>query len=84
MTTKSRFDIQSREFMCAIIWNPSGFYVVDRFPNDAKMNSAYSVTNILIPLLSSLGFVTMLSVDGVSVRRDHIFKKHHDSSPVTR
>jgi hypothetical protein len=36
--------------MFTIIWNPIGFYVVDRFPNDTKMNSDYFVTNILISL----------------------------------
>jgi hypothetical protein len=36
--------------MSTVIWNPTGFYVVDRLPNDAKMNSAYFVTNILTPL----------------------------------
>jgi hypothetical protein len=36
--------------MFAIIWNPSGFYAVDRFRNHAKMNSAYFVTNMPIPL----------------------------------
>jgi hypothetical protein len=36
--------------MFTIIWNPSGFYVVDRLLNHAKMNDAYFVTNILIPL----------------------------------
>jgi hypothetical protein len=36
--------------MFTIIWNSSGFYVVDRFLNDTKMNSAYFVTNLLIQL----------------------------------
>jgi hypothetical protein len=36
--------------MFTIIWNPIGFYVVDRLPNDTKMNSDYFVTNILISL----------------------------------
>jgi hypothetical protein len=36
--------------MLTIIWNPRGFYVVDRLPNDMKMNSAYFVTNVLILL----------------------------------
>jgi hypothetical protein len=36
--------------MFTIIWNPTGFYVVYRLPNDTKMNSAYFVTNILTPL----------------------------------
>jgi transposase len=49
MATKSRLDIQSKEFMFTIIWNPSGFYVVDRLPNDTKMSSGYFVTNILTP-----------------------------------
>jgi hypothetical protein len=30
--------------------DPSGFYVVDRLPNDTKMNSGYFVTKILIRL----------------------------------
>jgi hypothetical protein len=33
-----------------MIWNSSGFSVVDRLLNDAKMNNAYFVTNVLIPL----------------------------------
>jgi hypothetical protein len=36
--------------MFTIMWNLSGFYVVDRLSNDTKMNSDYFVTNILIPL----------------------------------
>jgi hypothetical protein len=47
---KPRLDIQSTKFMFTIIWNPSGFYVVDRLPNHSKMNNAYFMTNILIPL----------------------------------
>jgi hypothetical protein len=52
VVTKSRIDIQSKKFMFIIIWNPSGFYIVDRFPNDTKMNSAYFMINILIRLIS--------------------------------
>jgi hypothetical protein len=47
---KSRQQIQSEKFMFTIIWNPTGFYVFDRFPNDSKMNSNYFVTNIFISL----------------------------------
>jgi hypothetical protein len=50
MATKPRQQIQSKKFMFTIIWNPTGFYVVDRLPNDTKMNSDYFVTNILISL----------------------------------
>jgi hypothetical protein len=50
VATKSRQQIQSKKFMFTIIWNPTEFYVVDRFPNDTKMNSAYFVTNIHTPL----------------------------------
>jgi hypothetical protein len=32
------------------MWNPSGFYVIDKLSNDAKMNSDYFVTEVLIPL----------------------------------
>jgi histone-lysine N-methyltransferase SETMAR len=47
---KPRHDIQSKKTIFLIIWNPSGFYIVDRFPNHAKMNSADFVTNLLIPV----------------------------------
>jgi hypothetical protein len=36
--------------MFPIIWNPSGFFVVDILSNDIKMNGAYFVTNIFILL----------------------------------
>jgi hypothetical protein len=48
---KPRLDIQSKKFMLTIIWNPSSFHVVDRLPNDIKINSAYFVTNVLILLI---------------------------------
>jgi hypothetical protein len=50
VATKTRLDIQSKEFMLTIIWTTTGFYIVDRLPNDNKMNSAYLMTYILPPL----------------------------------
>jgi hypothetical protein len=50
LVTKPRHDIQSRVFMFTIIWNPNNFYIIDRLPNHNKMNSAYFVTNMLIPI----------------------------------
>jgi hypothetical protein len=50
VVTKSRLDIQSKEFMFIIMWNLSSFYVIDRLPNDTKMNSGYFKTNIHISL----------------------------------
>jgi hypothetical protein len=50
ITTKSRQQIQSKKCLVTIIWNPTGFYVVDRLPNDTKMNNADYITNILTPL----------------------------------
>jgi hypothetical protein len=47
--TKLRHDIQSKTIMFTIMWNPSGFHVVNTLPNDPKMNSDYFMTNILIP-----------------------------------
>jgi hypothetical protein len=35
--------------MFTIIWNLHSFHVVDKFPNDAKMNRDYFVTKILSP-----------------------------------
>jgi hypothetical protein len=46
--TKPRQQIQNKKFMFTIIGNPTGFYIVDRFPNDTKMNSDYFMTNIFI------------------------------------
>jgi hypothetical protein len=48
VATKPRQQIQSKKFMFTIIWNPTGFYVIDRLPNDTKMNSDYFVTSTLI------------------------------------
>jgi hypothetical protein len=50
VATKSRQQIQNKKFMFTIIWNLSGFYVVDRVSNDTKLNSDYFVRNILTPL----------------------------------
>jgi histone-lysine N-methyltransferase SETMAR len=50
MWSQNRDMLFRAKFMFTIIWNPSGFYVIDRLPNDTKMNSAYFVTNILIPI----------------------------------
>jgi hypothetical protein len=50
MATKSRQQIQNKKFMLTIIWNPIRFYVVDRLPNNTKLNSAYFMTNVLTPL----------------------------------
>jgi hypothetical protein len=33
--------------MFTIMWNSTGFYIVDKLPNDAKMKIVYFVTNIL-------------------------------------
>jgi hypothetical protein len=40
--------------MFTIIWNPHGFYVVDKLLNDTKMNSDYFVTKILGPLKQAI------------------------------
>jgi hypothetical protein len=45
--------------MFTIIWNPRGFYVIDRFLNDFKMNREYFVTNILI-LLTCVYIIALL------------------------
>jgi hypothetical protein len=49
--TKSTLTIQGKKFMVTLIWNPGGFYAVDRVPDDIKMRSAYFVTNVFIPLI---------------------------------
>jgi hypothetical protein len=48
MITKPRLDIQNKKVMFMIIWNPSSFYVINRLPNNTKMNSDYFVTSALI------------------------------------
>jgi hypothetical protein len=37
--TKPRLDLQRQKIIFTIIWNPSGFCVVDRLPNDTKMTA---------------------------------------------
>jgi hypothetical protein len=50
MATKARRQIQSKNSMFPILCNPTRFYVFDRLPNDTKMNNAYFLTKVLIPL----------------------------------
>jgi hypothetical protein len=50
VVTRPRLDIHSKKLMFTIMCNPSGFYVVDRFPNDVKVNIDYFLMNILILL----------------------------------
>jgi hypothetical protein len=52
--TKPRLAIQNKKVMFTIIWNPNGFSVVDRFPNDIKTNGDCFVTNTLIPLQQAI------------------------------
>jgi hypothetical protein len=46
MITRQKLDVQSETFMFTIKWNPNGFYVVDRLPDDTKMNRDYFATKI--------------------------------------
>jgi hypothetical protein len=59
----------------SIIWNHSGFYVVDTLPNDTKMNNAYFVTNVLIPLEEAIFFHGR-----VRYERGHVI--HLDNCPI--
>jgi hypothetical protein len=52
--TKPKHQIRSKNIMFTILWNQTGFYAVDRLPNDTKMNSAYFVTNILTPIQQAI------------------------------
>jgi hypothetical protein len=52
--TKPKHQIQSKNFMFTILWSPAGFRVVDRLPNDTKMNRAYFATNVLTPLQQAI------------------------------
>jgi hypothetical protein len=54
VVTKPRLDIQSKKSMFEIMWNPSNFYIVDRLPNDTKMNSDHFVTNAVILLKQAI------------------------------
>jgi hypothetical protein len=54
LVTKPKLNIQSKIVMFTIMWNPTGFHVVDQLPNQKKMNGHYFVTNILTPLEKSI------------------------------
>jgi hypothetical protein len=72
---KPRQQIQNKKYMFTIIWNLTGFSVVDKLPNDTKMNSDYFMTNILISLEQMIFLCRrtphekglMVSVDNCSV-----------------
>jgi hypothetical protein len=80
VVTKPRLNSQSKKFMFTIVWSPSGFYVIDRFPNDAKVNSTYLVTNLFVSLEQTIflrGRAThekrlAIHVDNCSVHRSRV------------
>jgi hypothetical protein len=89
VATKPRTEIQSKKFMFTIMWNPSGFYVIDRLPSGAKLNAFYYTTNILTPLQHCFfpkgrkphGKRLVVHVDNCSVHRSRItelFMESHD------
>jgi hypothetical protein len=47
VATKSRHDIHTKKCVFTVIWNPLGFYVIEKFLTGTKMNSDYFITNIL-------------------------------------
>jgi hypothetical protein len=47
VVTKPRTEIQSKKSMFSIMWNPLGFYVIDRLPTGDKINNSYYITHIL-------------------------------------
>jgi histone-lysine N-methyltransferase SETMAR len=50
VATIPRTDIATKKFMYTIMWNPSGFHVIDKLPLGAKMNSGHYTANVLQPL----------------------------------
>jgi hypothetical protein len=82
VVTKPGHDIQGKMFMVTTLSNPSGLYVVDRLPNHTKINSAYLVTNLLIPLKQAIfprGRAPheerlVIHLDNCSVHTNHVSK----------
>jgi hypothetical protein len=52
--TKLKLNGQSKKIMFTIMWNRDGFHVIDKPPNETKMNNHYFLANILIPLEQSI------------------------------
>jgi hypothetical protein len=44
---KPRGDIQTAKFMFTVIWNPLGFHMINKLSSGARMNSEYTLTNVL-------------------------------------
>jgi hypothetical protein len=84
VVAKSKLDIQSQKFMCMIMWNPSGFYLADRLPNNTKMDDHYFVANKLIPFEEAI-FPRSISQghssDKWHSRRRNLFFKRHIRPP---
>jgi histone-lysine N-methyltransferase SETMAR len=47
---RERHTIQSEKVMLTIVWNPTGFHLIDFLSRRAKFNRTHYVTNILSPL----------------------------------
>jgi hypothetical protein len=77
VTTNVRHDFQTKKIMFTIMWNPHNFYVVNRLPENTKMNSTYYTTNVLKPLYNCFfpdGYVgqkrkLVIHVDNCSIHK---------------
>jgi hypothetical protein len=47
---RERHTSQSEKVMLAIVWNPSGFHLIDALPKECTFNASFYVTQILGPL----------------------------------
>jgi histone-lysine N-methyltransferase SETMAR len=48
---RERHTIQSKILMLTIVWNPSGFHLINVLPNGCKFNASHFVTNIRGPVV---------------------------------
>jgi hypothetical protein len=47
---RERSTIQSPKFMVTIVWNPSGFHVVNALPEWSKFNGQYYTNNVHVAI----------------------------------
>jgi hypothetical protein len=47
---RERHTVQSHKVMLTIVWNPSGFHLVNILPKQFKFNASYDLTQIFDPL----------------------------------
>jgi histone-lysine N-methyltransferase SETMAR len=72
-----------RKVMINIVWNPTGFHVIDVLPNRCKFNSSYYQNEILGPLSEWRSEQSGAASRRLKVHADNVHARRHTAVTVT-